>query len=215
MLSPKILDYWKGFKGNGLETPSIIRFIPSYFGRCIVFDPRVPHGVNEVRTRERPNDLRDGRLVLNGWFAEPETIFSGNGWSSQTYQENPDLKVEEEEMLEETLNSIISTLAAGDVGRVLGYLAIRLEISSIDGSVEQTYAVCDTLVADPLDYRGIIGVDLSGNVVTEDAPSDVKLTIFEALKNLYFSELSNDEEGEVGEIDQEQERVVIVPFTFE
>eukprot|EP00559_Dactyliosolen_fragilissimus_P009149 CAMPEP_0184873158 /NCGR_PEP_ID=MMETSP0580-20130426/41684_1 /TAXON_ID=1118495 /ORGANISM="Dactyliosolen fragilissimus" /LENGTH=210 /DNA_ID=CAMNT_0027376027 /DNA_START=458 /DNA_END=1090 /DNA_ORIENTATION=+ len=65
MLRRNILDYWRGYDGSkGLECPSIVRFIPpTPLGRCIAFDPRVPHGVNKV---VGSNDPRKGRIVIHG-----------------------------------------------------------------------------------------------------------------------------------------------------
>jgi hypothetical protein len=83
----------------------------------------------------------------------------------------------------------------------MGYLAIQLEIDEY-GEVEDALAVCDTLKADWDDYRGIIGYDEAERPVMEDAVSDVKLTIYETLKNLNFGD------GEIG-------RSVVVPFAFE
>jgi hypothetical protein len=83
----------------------------------------------------------------------------------------------------------------------MGYLAIQLEINEY-GEVVDVSAVCDTLKADWEDYRGIIGYDEADRPVMEDAVSDVKLTIYETMKNLNF------EDGKTG-------RSVVVPFAFE
>ncbi len=166
------------------------RFIPpAPLGRCIAFDPRVPHGVNMVRGTQDP---RKGRIVIHGWFNEPETCWFGP-WESD----------EEIRMatLDATLNPLVETLGTGEIGRVVGYLAVRLEIDE-DGAVQEVQAVCDTLQADWDDFRGIIGYDEAENPVMEDAVSDVKLTAFEALKALTF------DKGKDG-------RIVIVPFLFQ
>jgi hypothetical protein len=83
----------------------------------------------------------------------------------------------------------------------MGYLAVRLEVDA-DGSVEEVVAVCDTLQADWDDFRGIIGYNEEDQPVMEDAVSDVRLTISEALKEVDFGE------GDEG-------RAVVVPFLFE
>ena len=44
------------------------------FNRLTVFDPRLPHGVRPV---EGVRDPRQARLVLHGWFADPEPFFTG------------------------------------------------------------------------------------------------------------------------------------------
>ena len=166
------------------------RFIPpTPLGRCIAFDPRVPHGVNRVHGTQDP---RKGRIVIHGWFNEPETCWFGP-WE--------DDEANRMEILDAILNPLVETLGTGEIGRVVGYLAVRLEVDE-DGGVQEVRAVCDTLQADSDDSRGIIGYDEADNPVMEDAISDVKLTAFEALKGLEFLE------GMSG-------RAVVVPFLFE
>mmetsp|Transcript_67670 Transcript_67670/g.100316 ORF Transcript_67670/g.100316 Transcript_67670/m.100316 type:complete len:135 (+) Transcript_67670:3-407(+) len=133
--------------------------------------------------------------MIHGWFAEPQTIWFGDFEEEATQQEKANL------ILEQALNPLITALGSGEIGRVLGYLAIRINISP-DGSVDSIQSVCDTLVADPADYRGVIGYDEDDNEVFEDACVDLKLTIHEALSSdLYFPETANGGS-------------VIVPFDF-
>lgn len=193
MLKSKITELWKGFDGSmGMETGNIMRYIPaSPLGRCIVFDPRVPHGVNLVKSFG--NDPRKGRIAIHGWFNQPEVCWFGSWDETQVESMNT--------MLDEALQPIVETLASGEIGRVCGYLACRIEIDE-DGDVDDVMGVCDTLKADPEDFRGVIGYDEADRPVFEDAPSDIKLTIFENLKNLNFGEGSED-------------RSIVVPFAFE
>jgi hypothetical protein len=130
--------------------------------------------------------------VIHGWFNEPETCWFGP-WES-----NEETRME---TLDAALSPLVKALGTGEIGRVMGYLAVRLEVDE-DGTVDEVKAVCDTLQADWDDFRGIIGYDEAENPVMEDAVSDVRLTAFEALKELSF------EEGKYG-------RVVVVPFLFE
>jgi hypothetical protein len=165
------------------------RFIPpTPLGRCIAFDPRVPHGVNRVTGTQDP---RKGRIVVHGWFNEPETCWFGP-W---------DEKINHLERLDLASQPLVEILGTGEIGRVMGYLAVRLEVDA-DGSVEEVVAVCDTLQADWDDFRGIIGYNEEDQPVMEDAVSDVRLTISEALKEVDFGE------GDEG-------RAVVVPFLFE
>ena len=92
---------------------------------------------------------------------------------------------------------------------MIGYLAIQLDIDE-DGDVIDASAVCDTLKADWDDYRGIIGYDEAERPVMEDAVSDVRLTIYETMKNLNFgsSSISSSSNGKVG-------RSIVVPFAFD
>ena len=192
LLKPQILELWKGFDGSkGLETGGIMRYIPpAPLGRCIVFDPRVPHGVNKVTGT---NDPRKGRIVVHGWFNQPEVCWFGP-WEEKAVEE---MNV----MLDEALQPLVETLGGGEIGRVVGYLACRVEVDA-EGCVEDVVGVCDTLQADWDDFRGVIGYDEADNAVMEDAVSDVKLTIYENLKNLNFGD------GDDG-------RSVVVPFAFD
>ncbi len=141
-------------------------------------------------------DPRKGRIVIHGWFNEPETCWFGPWDSKQEDSESSRM-----EKLDEALQPLIETLGMGEIGRVVGYLAVRLEIDA-DGLVDDVKAVCDTLQADWDDFRGIIGYDEADNPVMEDAVSDVRLTAFEVLKGIVF------EPGAEG-------RAVVVPFLFE
>jgi hypothetical protein len=174
------------------------RFIPpAPLGRCIAFDPRVPHGVNRVSGTQDP---RKGRIVVHGWFNEPETCWIGP-WLDPEEESGSAETSTRIETLDAALQPLVETLGTGEIGRVVGYLAVRLEIDA-DGLVEDVTSVCDTLQADWDDFRGIIGYDEAERPVMEDAVSDVRLTAFETLKELVF------EPGSEG-------RAVVVPFLFE
>ncbi|CAJ1948471.1 unnamed protein product [Cylindrotheca closterium] len=204
LLQPQILDFWKGFdSSNGLECGNIVRHIPPFpLGRCIAFDPRVPHGVNRV-TGNGPNPKR-ARVVVHGWFNEPQTTWFG-AWNDNVDDssdaEDEEIPEDAAILLDQVLQPLVSTLASGEIGRVVGYLAVRMDVTP-EGSVEDVSAVCDTLRADPEDFRGVIGYDEADRPVMEDAVADVRLSIFETLKDLYFGPAKG-------------ERAVIVPFDFE
>lgn len=51
-----------------------VQLIEPQFNRLSLFDPRVPHGVVPVHG---VHDPREARIVLHGWFAEPEPYFEG------------------------------------------------------------------------------------------------------------------------------------------
>eukprot|EP00535_Pseudo-nitzschia_heimii_P000951 CAMPEP_0197185660 /NCGR_PEP_ID=MMETSP1423-20130617/12385_1 /TAXON_ID=476441 /ORGANISM="Pseudo-nitzschia heimii, Strain UNC1101" /LENGTH=439 /DNA_ID=CAMNT_0042636785 /DNA_START=122 /DNA_END=1441 /DNA_ORIENTATION=+ len=192
ILKPEILDMWRNFEtSNALECGSIIRYIPTTpLGRCIAFDPRVPHGVNNV---VGTNDPRTARVVVHGWFNEPEVCWFGP-WDDSRRDEAATI-------LDESLQPLVETLGSGEIGRVVGYLAARVEID-VDGCVDSVCAVCDTIQADVEDFRGIIGYDEADRPVMEDAAGDIRLNVYEALKRLQF------EEGNPG-------RALVVPFAFE
>lgn len=197
LLRPNIMEMWKGFYGSvGLEAGQILRFIPpTPLGRFIAFDPRVPHGVNRVSGMQgNGNDPRYARVVIHGWYNQPEVCWFG------PWDENSKMQ-DLQGMLDETLQGIVDILDSGEIGRAVGYLACKLDIDE-DGEVVNVLGVCDTLQADWEDYRGIIGYDEADRPVMEDATSDIKLTIYENLKNLHFGA------GKKG-------RSIVVPFLFE
>lgn len=69
------IDFWPHFHDkNGIEEKDLIQKIPSRFNRLVVFDPRRPHSVSEVRGSMDP---REGRLVLHGWFTHPQPFVEG------------------------------------------------------------------------------------------------------------------------------------------
>lgn len=75
ILKPETLNYWKNFSyAEDREHSSFVDRHKSKFNELIVFDPRYPHGVTEVRGTHDP---REGRLVIHGWFMEPKTYIDG------------------------------------------------------------------------------------------------------------------------------------------
>lgn len=159
ILKPSICQYWRGYDGRrGLEFPSLFDTVGPQWNRLTVFDARLPHGVSPVRGTRDP---RRGRLVLSGWFSEPQPTYKGGLGREDSLQEAAERVVEQtslelQEQLEET------------VSRVVGFIAIQLVVSGIDGTVRQVLSLCDTLVADPGDSQGPIGEDDEGNTVYDD-----------------------------------------------
>lgn len=75
LIRDEILSYWGTNAGaNGLEQEQVIQTVDAKFNRLTVFDPRIPHGVREVRG---VHDPRDGRLVVHGWFVQPRPFIEG------------------------------------------------------------------------------------------------------------------------------------------
>ena len=132
-------------------------------------------------------------MVVHGWFNEPEVCWFGP-WDESNREEAVTI-------LDESLQPLVETLGSGEIGRVVGYLAARVEID-INGCVDSVSAVCDTIQADVEDFRGIIGYDEADRPVMEDAVGDIRLNVYEALKNLQFND------GPPG-------RALVVPFAFE
>lgn len=75
LLEERALEYWTGFTSiTSVEERHLVREVPAKWNRLTVFDPRIPHGVREVRGTHDP---REGRLVVHGWFVKPEPIVEG------------------------------------------------------------------------------------------------------------------------------------------
>jgi hypothetical protein len=75
LLRDAVLAMWSDFESvRGVEEGDLVRSIEPRFGRLVVFDPRVPHGVREVRGTQDP---REGRLVIHGWFVQPRPFVAG------------------------------------------------------------------------------------------------------------------------------------------
>jgi hypothetical protein len=75
ILKPEVLSYWRNFGSNqDRELESFIDRVPALMNRLVVFDPRFPHSVTEVRGTHDP---REARLVIHGWFMEPKTYIEG------------------------------------------------------------------------------------------------------------------------------------------
>ncbi|MEN9722896.1 MAG: hypothetical protein RJB38_882 [Pseudomonadota bacterium] len=75
LLREEVLDFWKAADlGGGMEEREVIESIAPEMNRLVVFDPRIPHGVRRV---SGPNDVRQGRLVIHGWFVNPRPFIEG------------------------------------------------------------------------------------------------------------------------------------------
>lgn len=76
MVRPEILSLWnQGIpKGHAFEEAEIVERIPSVHGRLLVFDPRRPHGVSRLSGTLDP---LEGRLVVHGWFTQPQPFVTG------------------------------------------------------------------------------------------------------------------------------------------
>lgn len=76
LLRPEILNLWNQptVAGRAFEDDDIVERIAPTPGRLIVFDPRVPHGVSRV---SGTLDGRHGRLVVHGWFTQPQPFVEG------------------------------------------------------------------------------------------------------------------------------------------
>jgi hypothetical protein len=69
LMKDQLLDYWNSEAWfRGCESADLFELVPPRFNQLLVFDPKIPHGVNEVRGTRDP---LFGRLVIHGWFMNP------------------------------------------------------------------------------------------------------------------------------------------------
>ena len=121
---------------SGLERPDLFEDVPARFNQLTVFDARLPHGVRRV---EGVRDPRGARLVLHGWFTEPEPHFEG-GLDGDAVSEG----------LQPSMGRISDEMPQPPV---VGLLSVRLHVSP-SGAVERLERLADTLVADPAQLEG-------------------------------------------------------------
>lgn len=127
LLREEVLDFWHRFTSiRSIEEPELVQKIEPRFGRLTVFDPRLPHGVREVRGTHDP---RQGRAVIHGWFVQPRPFFTG-----------PLVGAEVEAHLAE-LGERLPELTGGLP--LVGLLSLRLSIST-SGAVTRSELLADT-----------------------------------------------------------------------
>ncbi len=136
LLQPEVLSYWDQIhRLKGLEQEGILQFVEPQFNRLTVFDPRIPHGVREVRG---VSDPREGRLVIHGWFVEPKPFIVGPLKVSQASRHIDDLLAGLSQQL-------------GGYG-LHGTLTLRCRIAA-DGRVQGIADLTNTLVGPGVDKR--------------------------------------------------------------
>jgi hypothetical protein len=75
LLREEVLDFWRTADlSRGMEEQDILETIDPEMNRLVVFDPRIPHGVRRVAGAQ---DVREGRLVIHGWFVNPRPFIEG------------------------------------------------------------------------------------------------------------------------------------------
>ena len=114
ILKPQTLSYWSQFVDQkNHEYKTFVDRIESKMNQLIVFDPRFPHGVTEVKGTRDP---LKSRLVIHGWFVNPRPYVVG-GLSTAAVQ-----KALQPQFLQ--LNEILS-----QIGLMNGTLSCRLDIN--------------------------------------------------------------------------------------
>ena len=131
ILKESTLNYWQNFKQDqNHEYKSFVDIIPSLMNQLILFDPRFPHGVTEVKGNRDP---LKSRLVLHGWFVNPRPYVVG-GLSTGQVQKS----------VENVFVGLNHTLEQIDL--LDGAISLRLKISS-QGKVENYKLLTNTLVS--------------------------------------------------------------------
>lgn len=136
ILKDRILNFWQDPRfPNGLESDDVFERIEPRFGRLVVFDPRRPHGVAEVKGAL---GVEDSRLVLHGWFIQPRPFVQGP------------LRVEalskSLDALSERLGSWISTdgILESENSRPYGLICLKIQVEK-SGKTSKITLATDTI----------------------------------------------------------------------
>lgn len=126
LLRDEVLSHWSDFRSvRGVERDDIEHAVAPRFGQLTVFDPRIPHGVREVRGTKDP---REGRLVIHGWFVQPRPFIRGP------------LRVSS---LAPRISDLVGSLGGWLDGLPLaGLLSLRLDVAN--GTTKKVTVLADT-----------------------------------------------------------------------
>lgn len=133
LLRPETLRYWDTFSAAGggeRERAGVVKLVAPRFNRLTVFDPRVPHGVTEVKGTQDP---REGRLVLHGWFSDPSPFAEGALTNAQVRRP-----------VNEALLGVRAMV--NELGELHGTAAFRLRVSAA-GKVSGVAALANSVVS--------------------------------------------------------------------
>jgi hypothetical protein len=129
----RLQNYWQRFNSEEIvQREQLFIDIDPIFNRLTIFDPRLPHGVREVKGTK---DVSKGRIVLNGWFNEPAISCVG----SLSLDDDEDVRRILDNKLDE-LYEELETLPA-----MIGFASLILSISNA-GLVDSIEWGCDTVV---------------------------------------------------------------------
>jgi hypothetical protein len=98
--------------------------------QLVVFDPRFPHGVTELKGTRDP---MKGRLVLHGWFVNPRPYVTGGLSTAQV-----------QKALTPVFNGLNDVLSQIDL--LDGTMSLRLAVTA-SGSIQQYKILTNTLVS--------------------------------------------------------------------
>lgn len=133
IMKPETLNYWNKFQNQANhEEDEFFYKIPPKFNNLIVFDPRFPHAVSEVKG---PEDPREGRLVIHGWFVQPRPYVVGGHSVNQI---GTKLKILFKDLSRLALDKYCGTycvrLQISRTGEVLGLKDLSNTLISTDGN---------------------------------------------------------------------------------
>ncbi len=130
LLKPEVLSYWRNFGASeDRELPSFVDRVPALMNRLVVFDPRYPHGVTEVRGTRDP---MEARLVIHGWFMEPKTYIEGPLPARST-----------EKVLNQGFDRLQQVLASSELTQ--GTISLQLQVGT-NGRVRSSRFATNTLL---------------------------------------------------------------------
>jgi hypothetical protein len=143
LVRDEVLEFWSRFVSvRSVEEGDVLRAIEPKFNRLTVFDPRIPHGVREVRGTHDP---REGRLVIHGWFVQPRPCIEGP------------LSIRQLATRTASLEDVVAR-ALGSGLDVAGLLSLRIRVAA-SGAVTGVKVLSDTtrvVVADEPHRRRLV-----------------------------------------------------------
>ena len=135
ILKPKTLDYWSDFsESTEYEYASFVDRIPSKMNQLVLFDPRFPHGVTEVKGTRDP---LKSRLVIHGWFVNPRPYVVGGLSTAQV-----------QKALNPAFQSLTEVLS--QIELLNGTVSIRLKVNRA-GNALQYGLLTNTLISQKKD----------------------------------------------------------------
>jgi hypothetical protein len=139
ILKPKTLNYWADFnESKQYEYDSFVDRVPSKMNQLILFDPRFPHGVSEVKGTRDP---LKSRLVIHGWFVNPRPYVVGGLSTAQV-----------QKALDPAFHSLMQILS--QIELLNGAVSIRLKVSK-SGRVLVYKLLTNTLISQKSDQADL------------------------------------------------------------
>ncbi len=171
ILKPQTLNYWSNFiDQKNHEYKNFVERIESKMNQLIVFDPRFPHGVTEVKGTRDP---LKSRLVIHGWFVNPRPYVVG-GLTSAQVQKALQLPFEflnttlgQIDLMNGTIScrlnvsksgkvqkyTLISNSVLSIVGNEQNEKYLQRELKSIFGAAKFSAAKADSMITIPLIFK--------------------------------------------------------------